>query len=96
MPIPSDVSNEPDYYIDIKGLLDRSHSPDVVPETGHGVGGLLGRPWVGVRFDCCGVYTRVYRNRDGTAYVGRCPRCTRKVLLRIGPGGTTSRFFAAE
>ncbi len=54
------------------------------------------RPYVGVQFDCCGVYMRVYINRDGTAYEGRCPRCTRPVRLVIGPGGTDARFFVAR
>jgi hypothetical protein len=55
-----------------------------------------GRPWVGIRFDCCNVYTRVYRNADGTAYLGRCPRCLKKVRLNVGAGGTDARFFVAE
>jgi hypothetical protein len=54
------------------------------------------RPWVGIKFDCCGAYTRVYRNRQQDAYEGRCPRCGRPVRLQIGPGGTTSRMFRAE
>ncbi len=57
---------------------------------------LRGRPWIGIRFDCCGTYTRVYRNADGTAYQGRCPCCLRTARLSVGPGGTDARFFVAE
>jgi len=54
-----------------------------------------GRKFVGVQFTCCDIYTRVYINREETAYEGHCPRCGKKVHLGIGPGGTDSRFFTA-
>jgi hypothetical protein len=53
------------------------------------------RPFVGIRFACCQVYTRIYINRQATAYAGCCPRCLKKVELKIGPGGTDARFFTA-
>jgi PHP family Zn ribbon phosphoesterase len=51
------------------------------------------RPYLGLRFDCCGAYARAYRNTEGTAYEARCPRCGGAVRIRIGPDGTSHRFF---
>jgi len=53
------------------------------------------RPFVGVQFECCSIYARIYCNAGGTAYVGNCPRCAKKIELKIGPGGSDSRFFTA-
>jgi hypothetical protein len=52
-----------------------------------------GRPWLGVHFLCANIYTRVYRNCVGSAYVANCPRCGKSVRFRVGAGGTQSRFF---
>lgn len=54
-----------------------------------------GRPFLGIRFDCCRTYGRIYRNDEKTAYVGRCPKCLARVSVPIGSGGTSSRFFSA-
>ncbi|NUQ33594.1 MAG: hypothetical protein HUU29_01450 [Planctomycetaceae bacterium] len=52
------------------------------------------RKFIGVRFLCANeAYTRMYKNEDGTAYTGRCPKCMKEVRVGIAPHGTSSRFF---
>lgn len=54
------------------------------------------RQFVGIQFTCCQVYTRIYVNRQGTAYEGNCPKCSKRVTIKVGPGGTDSRFFTVS
>ena len=85
------VSDEgPDYIIDIPGMQTPRRTPPGTRSE------FAGRPFIHVQFACCNVYTRIYRNREGTAYVGWCPRCGRRVRARIGEGGTNSRWFVAK
>jgi hypothetical protein len=53
------------------------------------------RKFVSIHFVCCNIYHRIYINRQQTAYVGHCPRCSHRVELKIGPEGSNSRFFTA-
>lgn len=73
-------------YLDLSSDPDDSGSP----------GQPASKRYVGIHFTCCGVYSRIYLNRDGSAYVGNCPRCSKRVRLRVGPEGTDSRFFTAN
>lgn len=54
------------------------------------------RPFLGVMFQCCGTYGRIYRNKEKTAYAGFCPRCGKRVVVAIGKEGSDSRFFVAS
>ncbi len=85
--------DEPAFHLDMSGLDDSSGEQEAASPSGQS---LANRPWVGVHFDCCSVYTRLYRSADGTVYRGVCPRCLRRVTLRVGPDGTSARFFVAR
>ena len=80
-------AQKPDYLLSISGLKDKAKDDGKISTK---------RRWIGVRFDCCGVYQRLYISKDGRFYRGRCPRCLRQVRVRVGPEGTDARFFAAE
>ena len=74
-----------------------NRSLDLTSEPGRAQpeGDASSRSYLGVHFACCGVYARVYVNQDRTAYQGHCPRCGKPLQIKIGPGGTESRFFTA-
>ncbi|HEY3242517.1 MAG TPA: hypothetical protein VGM03_04120 [Phycisphaerae bacterium] len=77
----------PAYHLDI---ADVDESAPADPRNG-----AHPRRWIGVQFECCHVYARVYRNAAGTAYEGHCPRCAAALRIAIGPNGTPERFFRA-
>ncbi len=51
------------------------------------------QPFIGIQWDCCKTYSRVYLNNKGAAYVGWCPKCSKRVQINVCPGGSKSRFF---
>lgn len=71
-------------------FYDQPHAQSPPPRAG------AGRPYVCVLFECCGRYVRIYREPEATEYRGRCPECLAPVTLRVGPGGTSERFFVAK
>jgi hypothetical protein len=73
-----------DYKLDLSTAAAQSNEAPSTP---------VARPFLGVRFACCGVYQRVYRSADGSSYQGRCPRCGKQVKFTVGPGGTDVRQF---
>jgi hypothetical protein len=82
---------DPQDIVEIPGLTNPAASE--VPSS-RGVG--AGRSWLGVYFQCCHVYGRMYRSADGGRYLGRCPKCLSEVGAKVGPGGTAQRIFIAE
>lgn len=52
--------------------------------------------WLGIWFRCCHVYGRLYKDRSGMRYRGRCPGCGAEVSARVGSDGTSQRFFEAQ
>ena len=89
------MGSDRDYIVEISGLegaegsLGGSSAKDAS-------GAEAGKPWLSVFWKCCHTYSRVYRNRKGDAYEGRCPKCGSPVRATIGPGGVSTRFFTAE
>ena len=54
------------------------------------------KKFLGVNFISCHCYGRLYANDEGTAYVGKCPKCYRSYVVRIGEGGSDARMFTAR
>ena len=55
-----------------------------------------GKKFLGIMFECCNIYRRIYINKDGNAYEGRCPKCFSEIKIIIGPGGSEKRIFRAR
>ena len=54
------------------------------------------RKFLGIWFQCCHVYGRLYPNKEGTKYTGRCPKCMRILNVDIDANSkkaTNRRFF---
>jgi hypothetical protein len=76
--------------VDIDGVIPKaSSSSDPQAASQH-------KPFLSVWFRCCHSYGRMYRNKDGTQYEGRCPKCGAGVHALIGAHGTARRTFIAE
>ena len=93
-PLPDETSPMPDPrdQLDIDGLP-RESAPSSA--TGRGKDASTSR-FLMIWFRCCHAYGRLTRNRAGTRYEGRCPRCGSPVSVRVGPGGTDRRMFEAR
>ena len=96
-------SHKADCADSVHVVADHDHIVDVVSGEGAGRAGdrspgaarSRGRPWLAIRWRCCGAYSRMYRNRAGNAYEGFCPRCARPVRIKIAADGSDVRLFDA-
>ncbi|MFA5865931.1 MAG: hypothetical protein WC975_14760 [Phycisphaerae bacterium] len=82
------MSDEPDYILELGGYRQPRESAEQSDREG--------RAYISVLFECCNVYSRVYKNTQRTAYVGWCPKCARKIQVRIAADGVNCRFFRAK
>ena len=54
------------------------------------------RKFIGIWFECCHTYGRLYKNKEGNLYTGRCPKCLRMAQIRVdstSEKATNRRFF---
>ena len=59
--------------------------------------GKRDRKFIGVKFECCGVYARIYYNEQQKGYFGYCPLCHRRVRVLVDPAtGVDARFFSVR
>ena len=54
------------------------------------------KKFLGIMFECCNIYRRIYINKGRNAYEGRCPKCFVVVKVCIGSGGSDNRIFRAR
>ena len=53
------------------------------------------KPFLGIIFKCCSVYSRIHLNKKRTAFIGWCPKCAKPARVKVSPTGSNSRFFSA-
>jgi hypothetical protein len=78
-----------DYRLDIVSAADSN-------DEGRGGGAESDRPWIGIHFECCGVYSRVYRRPEEPQYVGKCPSCGRALRVLVRADGVKAKIFRAK
>jgi hypothetical protein len=92
LPIPTDPSRRAEKSLRFLGNYDGT---DYLIDLNMEKKAHNRRPFLGMYFKCCRVYSRIYINKKQTAFVGWCPRCAAKVEVKISPTGSNSKFFSA-
>jgi hypothetical protein len=76
-------------------VFDTGESPSFGNGRSRGNDSDPARVWIGVYYECCETYSRVYRKKSEMAYRGRCPKCGMAINVRVGPHGVSSRILIA-
>jgi hypothetical protein len=87
---------DPQDIVDIPGI---ATSKPAAPDPARGAAGERpgpAVPFLMIWFRCCHAYGRLYKDRDGTRYHGRCPKCLASCEVPVGDGGTSRRIFEAS
>jgi hypothetical protein len=50
------------------------------------------RKFIGIYFTCYNIYGRIY-NYSGKQYEGKCPKCFRRLTVKVGKGSVSSVFI---
>lgn len=53
------------------------------------------KPFIGMTFKCCNVYSRIYLNSKATSFTGFCPKCRAMTEIKVSPMGSNTKFFTA-
>jgi hypothetical protein len=75
---------------DPRDIVELSTSPNVAGEPRPAA---RKQAFLSLYFACAHAYGRAYKQRDGSCYMGRCPKCGKTVDFPIGEGGTSRRMF---
>ncbi|SCA58499.1 Uncharacterized protein AB751O23_AD_00150 [Chlamydiales bacterium SCGC AB-751-O23] len=51
--------------------------------------------FISIYWKCCHAFSRMYKNKDGSIYQGKCPKCGSYCSVPVGPNGTKQRIFFA-
>ena len=57
---------------------------------------LSKKRYISIYWKCCHSFSRIYKNKEGSAYEGVCPKCKSALSVPVGDHGTTQRTFIAE
>ncbi|MDF2576920.1 MAG: hypothetical protein K0S74_404 [Chlamydiales bacterium] len=81
--------------IDIKESFDQPNNKSTNGKDKTNQGMSSRTKYISIYWKCCHIFSRIYQNKNGTAYQGCCPRCLKSVEAPIGPQGTSQRMFMA-